>query len=272
MSKFEKEQVFDYPSVLIAGYGQIGKVLKQEFSFAETYDPDVDMNADHVSPPEKWFDYCFVCVPTPMLESGECDTHYVEQAISQINSSLFIVRSTVPPGTTDYLNDLFFVHGKHVVFIPEYEGVTQHVTKKNWIAIGTSSSRDYHAVRQLYELVHNGYFEFVRTSAKEAEIAKYMENCFLAMKVVFCNEFAALCKEEGVLYENARDIFVRDDRIGPSHTFVYDDYPGYDSKCFNKDLPAIVAYAESKSVTLNLVEATIYSNKKLRTPKPQTLI
>ncbi len=265
MSKFEKEQVFDYPSVLIAGYGIVGKEIKKEFPFAETYDPDVDMGADYVFPPEERFDYCFVCVPTPMLESGECATHYVKQAISQINAPLFIVRSTVPPGTTDYLSDVFSIDGKRIVFIPEYEGATQHVTKKNWVAIGTSSSKDYHLVRQLYELVHNGYFEFVHTSAKEAEISKYMVNSFLAMKVVFCNEFAALCKEEGVLYENVRDIFVKDERIGPSHTFVYDDYPGYDSKCFNKDLPAIVAYSERKSVTLNLVEATIYGNKKLRT-------
>lgn len=261
MSKFEKEQVFNYPSVLIAGYGQIGKVLKEEFKFSETYDPDKDMHADYACPPETKYDFCFICVPTPMREDGSCDISYVALVLEQINASVYIIRSTVPPGTTQKLSRMY---DKETVFVPEYEGVTQHVTKKNWVAIGTVQKETYHKVRQLYELVHNGYFEFVHTDAKEAEIAKYMENCFLAMKVVFCNEFAALCKEEGVLYENARDIFAKDDRIGPSHTFVYDDYPGYDSKCFNKDLPAIVAYAESKSVTLNLVEATIYGNSKLR--------
>lgn len=261
MSKFEKEQVFNYPSVLIAGYGQIGKVLKEEFPFAKTYDPDKDMKANYTRPPKGQYDFCFICVPTPNFENGECDTTYVEQVLDQVDARIYIIRSTVPPGTT---KRLIFRFQKKIAFIPEYEGVTQHVTKKNWVAIGTRYDDVYHEIRQLYELVHNGFFEFVRTDEKEAEIAKYMENCFLAMKVVFCNEFAALCKKEDVLYENARDIFVRDDRIGPSHTFVYDDYPGYDSKCFNKDLPAIASYARKKGVRLGLVEITMVCNENLK--------
>lgn len=261
MSKFEKEQVFEYPSVLIAGYGQIGKVLKEEFKFAKTYDPDKDMKANYSRPPKGHYDFCFICVPTPNNEKGVCDTSYVEQVLEQVDADIYIIRSTVPPGTTEYLINHYH---RQIAFCPEYEGVTQHVTKKNWIAIGTRYTDTYHKIRQLYELVHNGFFEFIKTNEKEAEIAKYMENCFLAMKVVFCNEFARLCKKEGVLYENARDIFVKDDRIGPSHTFVYDDYPGYDSKCFNKDLPAIASFARQRNVPLFLVEETIASNKQLR--------
>lgn len=261
MSKFEKEQVFTYPNVLIAGYGQIGKVLKGEFPFAETYDPDLDQKADYYTSPSKKYDYCFICVPTPNYENGRCNTTYVEQVLEQVDADIYIIRSTVTPGTTDYLINHYH---KQIAFSPEYEGVTQHVTKKNWVAIGTRYVDTYHKIRQLYELVHNGFFEFVRTNEKEAEMAKYMENCFLAMKVVFCNEFARLCKKEGILYENARDIFVKDDRIGPSHTFVYDDYPGYDSKCFNKDLPAIASFARQRRVPLFLVEETIASNEQLR--------
>lgn len=263
MSKFEKEQVFTYPSVLIAGKGLIGNVLCKEFLFAKTYDPDPDQKADYLTPPTEEYDYCFICVPTPQNSNGSCDTKYVEQVLEQVNAKTYIIRSTVPPGTTKRLRRKFgFL--KSIAFIPEFEGTTQHVTHKEWIAIGVDTDYTYHKVRQLYELVHNGFFEFMKTSSKEAEIAKYAENCFLAMKVIFCNEIADLCKKEGVLYENVRDVFTKDERIGRSHTFVYDDYPGYDSKCFNKDLPAILFHAKQKGSLLSLVAQTVKANKRIR--------
>ena len=266
MSKFEKEQVFNYPSVLIAGKGLIGNVMCKEFPFAETYDPDPDQKANHLLPPIKKYEYCFICVPTPQNPDGSCDTKYVEQVLEQIDANLYIIRSTVPPGTTKSL-ERKFDYTKRIVFIPEFEGTTQHVTHKEWVAIGADYDSYYHEVRQLYELVHNGYFEFIRTRSKEAEIAKYCENAFLAMKVIFCNEIADLCKKEGVLYENVRDIFTKDERIGRSHTFVYDDYPGYDSKCFNKDLPAILVHAKSKGSLLSLIAQTVKANKRIRSKK-----
>lgn len=263
MSKFEKEQVFHYPKVLIAGKGLIGNVMCKEFPFAETYDPDPDQKANHVIPPRTYYDYCFICVPTPQNKDGSCDTKYVEQVLEQVEADEYIIRSTVPPGTTRRLRrKCSFL--KNIVFIPEFEGTTQHVTHKEWIAIGCDRDYDYHKVRQLYELVHNGYFEFIKTTSKEAEIAKYAENSFLAMKVIFCNELADLCKKEGVLYEQVRDIFTKDERIGRSHTFVYDDYPGYDSKCFNKDLPAILFHAKEKGSLLSLIEQTVKANKRIR--------
>ena len=51
MSKFEREQIFEYPETVIAGYGIVGKHLKEEFPFAVTYDPDKDQGADYIYPP-----------------------------------------------------------------------------------------------------------------------------------------------------------------------------------------------------------------------------
>ena len=70
---------------------------------------------------------------------------------------------------------------------------------------------------------------------------KYMENSFLALKVIFCNQFKDIADLYGVSYSAIRDGFVLDKRVGKSHTFVYDDYRGYDSKCLNKDVPAFIS-------------------------------
>jgi hypothetical protein len=99
MSKFEREQVFKYPQTLICGYGIVGKHLKNEFKFAETYDLDIDMKADFTEPPAKHYDICFISVPTPNTENV-CNTRYVEEALKEVDSDIYILKSTVPPTTT----------------------------------------------------------------------------------------------------------------------------------------------------------------------------
>ena len=63
-----------------------------------------------------------------------------------------------------------------------------------------------------------------------------MENSFLATKVSFCNQFYELCKKHNISYEELRELFILDPRVNPSHTFVYEDSPYWDSHCLNKDV------------------------------------
>jgi UDP-glucose 6-dehydrogenase len=66
-----------------------------------------------------------------------------------------------------------------------------------------------------------------------------MENSYLATKVSFCQQFFNLAEEMGVNYEELRELFILDPRVNPSHTFVHREQPYWDSKCLNKDVPAI---------------------------------
>lgn len=100
---------------------------------------------------------------------------------------------------------------------------------------------EYSKVRTLYELVKKSDFQIYHCKNTEAEIIKYMENCYLVLKVIFCNQFKDIADLYHVSYTSIRDGFVLDKRVGKSHTFVYDDYRGYDSKCLNKDIPAIIS-------------------------------
>ena len=87
-------------------------------------------------------------------------------------------------------------------------------------------------------------------------LAKYAENCYLATKVTFFCEIAEVCKMTGIEYEDVRNILVEDSRINPSHTFVYEDHPYYDSHCLNKDIPAFISQFNSP-----LIKAVYEINK-----------
>lgn len=194
------------------------------------------MGADYTETPSKKYDIAFVAVPTPD-NNGKCDTKYVEQAIQQINADIFVLKSTVPPTTTDELNRRF---KKHILFSPEYYGATQFANAGGDFVILGGDEESYKKIRILYELVKGADFTIYHVKNTEAEIIKYMENCYLGLKVIFCNQFKDIADLYGVSYYAIRDGFVLDKRVGKSHTFVYDDYRGYDSKCLNKDIPAII--------------------------------
>ena len=242
MSKFEKEQTFQYPDVLIAGYGIVGKHLKEEFPFAKTYDPDKSQKADYFRPPKDTYDIAFIAVPTPNDEHFFCNISYVKKAIEEIDAKIYVIKSTVPPETTSKLSAKY---GKTILFSPEYYGNTQFALKPDFVIIG-GNFKAYHEVRQLYELIKPADFKFYHCSSTEAEIIKYMENSFLAMKVIFCNQFKDIADLYGVDYDRIRDGFILDKRVGESHTFVFDDYRGYDSKCLNKDIPAFSSAVKEK--------------------------
>lgn len=109
---------------------------------------------------------------------------------------------------------------------------------------------------QIYQEIFDARHQFKITDRKTAETTKYMLNSFLATKVSFCVQFYELCEKLGISYEELRELFVLDERIDPSHIFVYRDSPYWDSHCFNKDVPAI-----AESFDLSLLKDVIKFNE-----------
>jgi len=238
---------------LICGLGIVGKHIKQDFPFAETYDPQPKQKADYTRPPKDLYDFAFIAVPTPD-DNGKCNIAFVEQAISEVNAKIFILKSTVPPTTTETLRKKY---NKRIIFSPEFYGLTQFADANPDFAIFGCNDEDYHEVRQFYELVKGADFKFYHCNSTEAEIIKYMENSFLGLKVIFCNQFKDIADLYGVSYSNIRDGLILDHRIGPSHTYVFDEYRGYDSKCLNKDIPAIVSAVKERGFDKPFIMETV---------------
>jgi len=228
--------------ILIVGYGVVGKHIEQEFHNLKPtiYDPLIKDSTY-----EGHYDFAFICVPTD--HKNGCDTSIVEQSIQNISASIYVVKSTVPPGTCAKL-------GPNVVFSPEHYGSTQHAPTPNFVILGGNRG-DTAKVAELYSRVKTGSFRCIFTTLETAELSKYMLNCYLAMKVTFCAEFNKIADKIGVAYPELRELFVADERVGPSHTFVYPDKPYYDSHCFNKDVPSFLTYLETIEVSSKLLSA-----------------
>lgn len=253
-------------SILIVGYGNIGKHIYREF---ETLQPDIyDPNIkEHSQNSKKHYRFAFICVPTDRLPDGSCDTSIVERAVKETDAEIIVIKSTVPPRTTE---KLIGETGKRLVFSPEYYGTTQHCKEEPGFAVLGGEKELCERVATLYNQVKNGNYKFYFTDTVTAELAKYMENCFLALKVTFCCEFADIAKKFGVSYPQLRELFVADDRIGNSHTFVYPDKPYYDSHCLNKDIPALVKFAGDDAPLMSYVNR-LNGGRKAKTAAQEKL-
>jgi UDPglucose 6-dehydrogenase len=119
-------------------------------------------------------------------------------------------------------------------------------------------------VADLYKTTFNADIVIRQTDAKTAEMAKYMENAYLALKVSFCNEFYEIANGFGIDYNELRELWLLDPRIGRSHTFVLPHNRGFGGRCLPKDLSAIIHSAGRVGVTSTLLEAVREVNREFR--------
>lgn len=243
--------------VLIVGLGNIGTLLYEEYSnlCPDRFDPYKGYNEKK----DIVYDIAFIAVDTPMDDDGSADTSQVLTAINETNAKVIVLRSTVPVGTTDRLKE---VTGKSIIFCPEFYGTTQHSSHKtfdfSYTILGGNKS-DCDKVIQILQDTYDARHRFFITDAKTAELAKYMENTMLASKVAMCVQFYKIAKQFDISYSELRELVLQDERIGRSHTFVYEDHPFFDSHCFNKDLLAITKFSDAP-----LIESVIDFNNECK--------
>lgn len=224
----------------IIGFGIVGKNMHKIFPEAII----VDVAGNYPRRLEEYVDVAFVCVPTPPGKNGECDTSIVETAIKENRADVFCVKSTVPPGTIDSLK--IMTGGTRIVFSPEYWGETVDANCQDYPFVILGGERSAcNVVAEAYKRKYPGRFRIKYTDDKTACLCKYMENCFLAAKVTFCQEFYRIASASGVDYDELRELFITDPRVNPSHTVVFRDQTYWESKCLDKDIPALVQYAQS---------------------------
>ena len=254
--------------VAVVGAGIVGQAMK-DLCGPETVLFDIKPGFSTDREAVNACDAAFVCVPTPAAADGSCDTSIVEEVVSWVRTPLILLRSTVSPGTTDRLRSAY---KKRIVFQPEYLGESPDhffgsVRHRTFVVLGGEPA-DTSAAADFYKHFYNSYVQFYFTDALTAELAKYMENAFYAVKVTFVNEFYAIAKAHGVDFNALREIWLADTRISRDHTFVYPDDRGFGGKCLPKDMSAIVKAAKEKGCDARLLEAVFQINAQLRKLNP----
>lgn len=234
----------------IIGNGFVGKAT----NILRNDDVDIimyDINPDLCSPVGTTLkdvcdcDIVFISVPTPMNKDGSCHLDILDNVISGIskivdlNEKLIVIRSTVPPGTSDRLNCFFMPE-----FLTEKNFEYDFINNKNWIFGLKNNSQDIIFKEKINDLLNFSFIHkkinynnihFVTNS--EAEMIKLFRNNFLATKISFCNEIQEFCSKKNINYDNVRELAVLDNRIGESHSKVpgHDGLNGYGGTCFPKD-------------------------------------
>lgn len=256
-------------SIGIIGYGVVGKgmhnLFKERFNI-QLYDVSMPWSKTNVMD----CGIVIICVPTNENPDGTADISNVEEVVSWVESPLILIKSTVPPGTTEYLSKKY---NKNICFSPEYMGESKYFTpywkypdptnaaSHTFVIIGGEKAS---SVAEFFMKVMSVDTVYSLCTSLEAELTKYAENSFFATKVTFCNEFSNICKAFGADWKKVREQWLLDPRINRNHTLVFGDDPGFGGKCLPKDTKAIIKASEEKGYEPTLLKSVIETNKKLR--------
>ena len=225
---------------------------------------------------ENFSNVYFVCLPTPMFEDGSADLSIVEGVLEELASvpgeRIAVVKSTVPPGSTEKWNEAFGPRGLHVVFNPEFlteANALDDMRNQNRIILG--GPRPWiNDVKQVFQTAFPKV-PLIKTSSTTAEMVKYMTNNFLTVKVAFANEMAQICEaldKSGlnVDYDKVVEYAKYDRRLGESHWAVPgpDGHRGFGGSCFVKDLNAIAKIADDLSVDTPVMDGAWKKNLEVR--------
>lgn len=260
----------------IVGNGFVGSAILHGFLLhAEDimiYDKDPKRSTHDMSTLVEMSDVVFICVPTPMFESGECDLSIVEGVVDElskydtITQKVVVIKSTVVPGTVERLAEKY--SNMNFVFNPEF--LTERKARLDFIntsriVLGSDKSLACDIVEKLYR-TRFPYTKIIKTDFATAQLIKYMANCFFATKVSFMNEMYQVCDAVGGDWDVAIDGFISDGRIGNSHIDVpgHDGDFGYGGKCFPKDINAMIKRAEELGVKPSVMKASWEKNKEVR--------
>ncbi|HVJ27502.1 MAG TPA: hypothetical protein VM493_08150 [Vicinamibacterales bacterium] len=248
----------------IIGLGVIGKAQARMFADHDlvTYDPA----NDSVYPVAELTacDFVIVCVGTPQADDGHADLTYVEAAAAELPPNVPVVlRSTVPPGTTDRV---LGSTGRLYCHAPEFMGENplhswQLPSDVPYLLLGgTGEATRFFA--SAFRKVFPGVIH--RCSAKESELAKYTANLYWATRVTFINEIARISDQFGVDYENVRAAWLNDPRMTSEYTQLKGYDPGFGGRCWPKDLEALIAASTDAGYEPWFLESVAAANDRFK--------
>ena len=216
----------------------------------------------------------FIAVGTPPLPDGSADLTFIRQVAQSIGEHLngykvVITKSTVPAGTGQMVEKIVRQHsgGRHdfaVVSNPEFlrEGsAIDDFRHPERVVIGSRDPRAIEIMLDIYSPLKVNDVPFVITDVESAELIKYASNGFLATKISFINEVAALCESFGADVEVVARGMGLDSRIGPK--FLHPG-PGFGGSCFPKDTRAVAQIAQQKGLRFRIIEAVLEANEETK--------
>ena len=219
-------------------------------------------------------DAAFIAVGTPTRRGdGHADLTYVMAAAEEIANALtgyavVVTKSTVPVGTNRRVKRVIEAANPGASFDvasnPEFlrEGAAiDDFMRPDRVVVGVESERAAKVMNGIYRPLYLRDFPIMSTDLESAEMIKYAANAFLATKITFINEIAALCERIGADVKKVSKGMGLDGRIGSK--FLHAG-PGYGGSCFPKDTKALARMGQDHSVPMQLTETVIKVNDEVK--------
>ena len=261
----------------IIGRGFVGSAVQFGFSpnvgFDEkirVYDKDPSKSTHTLENVVNKSEIVFISIPTPSFSNGKINLDLLDNCLNDINKisnkkAIFLIRSTVIPGTTRKLAEKYPLK---LVFNPEF--LTERSAKLDFInqsrVVLGGNLYEVDKVADLYIRRFGKSLPIIKTNYESAELIKYMTNTFLATKISFLNDMKILSEKSGCVWEDVIDGFIRDGRIGNSHLNIPgpDGKFGFGGSCFPKDIQAIIHYANDLGIDMSVLKGAWETNLKVR--------
>lgn len=223
-----------------------------------------------LAPAVEGADAVFIAVGTPTRRGdGHADLSYVMTAAEDIahaltNYAVVVTKSTVPLGTNRKVAETIRAANPNADFDvasnPEFlrEGAAiEDFMKPDRVIVGVETERAQSVMGGIYRPLYLRDFPIVYTDLETAEMIKYAANAFLATKISFINDIAALCERVGADVKTVARGMGLDGRIG--NKFLHAG-PGYGGSCFPKDTSALTRIGQEHGVPQRIVESAIMVN------------
>lgn len=220
-------------------------------------------------------DVSMICVGTPSLTSGAIDLSHIRKICAEVGSVLVekssfhtvVIRSTVAPGTVRECAEIIekasgrklnadFGMASNPEFLREGTAVKDFYHPPYTI-IGATCEKSELALRQLYEGVSAPLYALL---PEEAEIIKYANNSFHAVKVTFANEIGNVCKELGIDSHKVMDVVIKDTKLNLSPYYLKPGF-AFGGSCLPKDVRALTHKAGVLDLRVPMLSSLLVSNE-----------
>jgi len=216
-------------------------------------------------------DTSIICVGTPENIDGSVNLNYINNVFEDISEVLkikkkhhtFIIRSTIPAGTTElmikkYLTSLDVSVSYNPEFFREATAVKDFLNPP-FIIYAATDKKAEKAVKELHKGIDA---EIIKIDFKEAESMKMICNVFHALKVVFANEIGRFCKAYSLDGMRIMEVFCKDKQLNISPYYLKPTGKPYGGHCLPKDLRSFIDLSKKKKLDLPVLFNVETSNEK----------
>lgn len=259
------------PTIIEEGIAELCAEAHEKGLMSATMDVREAVRATNVS---------FIVVGTPSSKEGHLNLNYIYKVAEQIGAALsdkpankdglrhiVAIRSTVLPGTNEKVGEIIeeasgLKRGVDFTIVSNPEFLREGTSVKDYFnppltLVGT----DMPEAEAVFRVIYKGIdAEFICTDIRVAEMMKYVNNTYHALKIVFGNEVGNICKELNIDSHKVMEIFCKDKQLNISPYYFKPGF-AYGGSCLPKDMKALKTLAHDHYVEVPVIEAIGESNE-----------